>query len=123
MPRGDVVATAGGGSASKAAAWAAVSAVVGIWVPTSAGPAGAAFAVKAAAVPVLLWLAWWLGQLGLQWVLVGDHYSAYGVVGAFMGILVWLYYSSAALFLGAELVRLRGQQMREREAAKNPPPM
>ena len=53
MPRGDVVATAGGGSASKAAAWAAVSAVVGIWVPTSAGPAGAAFAVMvAAAVPV-----------------------------------------------------------------------
>ncbi|MBS0209664.1 MAG: YihY/virulence factor BrkB family protein [Planctomycetes bacterium] len=71
---------------------------------------------------ILAAVAWWLGQLGLQWVLVGDHYSAYGVVGAFMGILVWLYYSSAALFLGAELVRLRGQQMREREEAKSRPP-
>lgn len=60
---------------------------------------------------VLAAAGWWLGQLGLQWVLVGDHYTAYGVIGAFMAILAWLYYSSAALFLGAELVRLRGEQL------------
>ena len=64
-------------------------------------------------------LAWWLGQLGLQWVLVGDHYNAYGVVGSFMGILVWLYYSSASLFLGAELVRLQGTREAEKQGASN----
>ncbi len=51
-------------------------------------------------------IAWSVGQRVLEWLVIGDSYSAYGVVGAFLGVMVWLYYASAALFLGAEFVQL-----------------
>lgn len=33
-----------------------------------------------------------------------DQYSAYGVLGALMGVMLWFYYASAVVFLGAEFV-------------------
>ncbi|MFN0053197.1 MAG: YihY/virulence factor BrkB family protein [Planctomycetales bacterium] len=46
-----------------------------------------------------------LGQQGLEAVVIGNHYSAYGVVGSFLAVMLWMYYASAVVLLGAELVR------------------
>jgi uncharacterized BrkB/YihY/UPF0761 family membrane protein len=39
---------------------------------------------------------------------ISGFYSAYGVVGSFLAVLIWMYYSSAVLFFGAEFVRVLG---------------
>jgi membrane protein len=48
---------------------------------------------------------WQIGQQALVALLIGNHYSAYGIIGSFLAILVWFYYASAIVFLGAEYVR------------------
>lgn len=51
-------------------------------------------------------LAWILGQWLLTSVLVGDRFSAYGIIGSFIAVLVWIYYASCVVFLGAEYVQV-----------------
>lgn len=52
-------------------------------------------------------IAWELGRQVLAAFLIGTKYSsAYGVVGTFLGLLVWCYYACTILFLGAEYVRV-----------------
>ena len=48
-------------------------------------------------------LIWELGRLALSAIVVGKKYSAYGVLGAFLAIMLWTYYAMCVLFLGAEL--------------------
>ena len=36
---------------------------------------------------------------------IGNKYSAYGVVGSFIAIMLWVYYGSTVLFFGAEYVQ------------------
>jgi membrane protein len=60
------------------------------------------------ALPVAV--AWEAGQYGLTAFLIGEKFSAYGVVGSFMAVMIWLYYASAAVFFGAELVQCLGQE-------------
>ncbi len=55
-------------------------------------------------------LVWGLGQQVLAHFLIRGFYSAYGVVGSFLGVLFWMYYSSAVLFFGSEFVRVLGIQ-------------
>jgi membrane protein len=55
-------------------------------------------------------LVWLLGQHLLVSFVIGTSYNAYGVVGSFMAIMLWLYYASSVIFLGAELVRAVGQE-------------
>lgn len=51
-------------------------------------------------------IAWEAGRQILAAFLIGTKYSsAYGVVGTFLGLLVWCYYACMILFLGAEYVR------------------
>jgi len=50
-------------------------------------------------------LVWQLGQKLMATYLIGEHYSAYGVVGSFIAVMLWMYYSSAVVFLGAEFVK------------------
>ncbi len=54
-------------------------------------------------------IIWWIGRNALLAFLVGPSYSAYGVVGAVMGVMLWFYYASAVIFLGAEFVHALGQ--------------
>lgn len=50
--------------------------------------------------------AWELGRAVLASVVIGQKYSsAYGVVGAFIAILLWCYYAVIVMFLGAEYVQ------------------
>lgn len=48
---------------------------------------------------------WHVGQRILESFVISDKYSAYGVVGSFLAVMLWIYYASAIVFLGAELVR------------------
>lgn len=49
-------------------------------------------------------LVWSAGRYVLLSLIVGERFSAYGVVGALMGVMLWFYYASAVVFLGAEFV-------------------
>ncbi len=49
-------------------------------------------------------LIWQLGQRLLEILVIGEKYSAYGIVGSFIALMAWIYYSSTVLLLGGELV-------------------
>ena len=53
---------------------------------------------------VFVSLIWILGQRLLVTLLIGRSYTAYGVVGSFIAVMIWVYYISTILFLGAEFV-------------------
>ncbi|HWB00305.1 MAG TPA: YihY/virulence factor BrkB family protein, partial [Pirellulales bacterium] len=54
---------------------------------------------------ILVGIIWQLGQYALASFVISSKYSAYGVVGSFIAIMVWMYYGSAVIFLGAEFVK------------------
>ncbi len=58
----------------------------------------------------LVALVWQIGQHFLAMFVISDRYSVYGVVGSFIALMVWFYYASAAVFLGAEVVRSLGRE-------------
>lgn len=61
---------------------------------------------------------WELGRLVLATYFTMSDYSAYGVVGAVLAAMLWAYYASSVLFLGAEYVQvIREQAQRERREA------
>ena len=49
---------------------------------------------------------WEIGRLVLAAVLAGQTFSAYGVVGAFIALMAWIYYACTIFFIGAELVQV-----------------
>ncbi len=51
-------------------------------------------------------VVWEVGRQLLTHFLVGTKYSsAYGVVGSFIAVMLWIYYGVSVLFLGAEYVQ------------------
>ncbi|MBI2479260.1 MAG: YihY/virulence factor BrkB family protein [Planctomycetia bacterium] len=61
---------------------------------------------------------WELGRLLLATYFTMSDYSAYGVVGSVLAAMLWAYYASSVLFLGAEYVQvIREQAQRERQEA------
>ncbi|MGD9644683.1 MAG: YihY/virulence factor BrkB family protein [Pirellulales bacterium] len=54
---------------------------------------------------ILAALIWEVGQQVLAHFVIADRYSAYGVVGAFIALMLWMYYASAVVLLGGEFVR------------------
>ncbi|HLJ11342.1 MAG TPA: YihY/virulence factor BrkB family protein [Planctomycetaceae bacterium] len=59
----------------------------------------------AASGGLLAAVVWQIGQRLLEAFVISDHYTAYGVLGSFMAVMLWMYYGSAVLLLGAEFVR------------------
>jgi membrane protein len=53
---------------------------------------------------LLVSLVWLFGQRLLVRFLIGPSYTAYGIVGTFIAVMIWVYYVSAILFLGAEFI-------------------
>jgi len=49
-------------------------------------------------------VVWAIGRYFLLLLVVGEQYSAYGILGALMGVMLWFYYASAVVVLGAEFV-------------------
>jgi membrane protein len=51
-------------------------------------------------------IVWEIGRQVLAAYIVGGKYtSAYGVIGSFIAVMIWIYYANAAIFLGAEFVQ------------------
>jgi len=59
----------------------------------------------AAAGGLLTAISWQIGQRVLESIVISSNYSAYGVVGSFLAVMLWMYYASAVVLLGAEFVR------------------
>jgi membrane protein len=59
----------------------------------------------AAAGGLLTAFTWQIGQRVLESIVISNNYSAYGVVGSFLAVMLWMYYASAVVLLGAEFVR------------------
>jgi membrane protein len=53
-------------------------------------------------------LVWEIGRLVLSALVVGSSYSAYGVVGSFIALMLWIYYASSLILLGAQIVQVLG---------------
>jgi len=56
-------------------------------------------------------VTWEAGRLVLAEFLIGDRYTTYGIVGSLLVLMLWAYYATSVLLLGAEYV----QVIRERE--------
>lgn len=51
---------------------------------------------------------WEIGRQILAALLIGTRYTAaYGVIGSFIGLMLWCYYAVAVLLLGAEYIEVR----------------
>lgn len=57
---------------------------------------------------VIVAMSWELGSQVVARFIVGGNYSAYGVVGSFIAIMLWVYYASILLLLGAQMVQVLG---------------
>lgn len=57
---------------------------------------------------LLVAFVWQVGQQVLSLFVIGEKYTAYGVVGSFVALMVWMYYASVVVFLGAEIVQTFG---------------
>jgi membrane protein len=67
---------------------------------------------------VLAAVVWEIGRWLLAWYVIAAKYSsAYGVVGSFIAMMVWVYYASTVLFLGAEVVKVLGERRKNSEDA------
>jgi membrane protein len=53
-------------------------------------------------------IIWEAGRRILAVLVIASHYSVYGVVGAFIAVMLWVYYAAAAVFFGAEFVQVIG---------------
>jgi membrane protein len=66
---------------------------------------------------------WEIGRLLLGYVVTKANYSTYGVIGAFLAMMVWVYYASSLLFLGAQFVQVLGhRQDDDGDSPSNPAP-
>lgn len=66
-------------------------------------------------------VAWEIGRQILSAFLIADKYSAYGVVGAFIAILLWVYYANSLLFIGAEYVQVICEKCPRSASGPQPP--
>ncbi|MDP1563725.1 MAG: YihY/virulence factor BrkB family protein [Pirellulaceae bacterium] len=51
-------------------------------------------------------LTWEVGRYFLAWLIISDNYHTFGVVGVFMGLMMWAYYGTYVVLLGATLTRV-----------------
>ena len=58
-------------------------------------------------------ITWEAGRYILAWLVISDKYNAFGVVGVFMGLLLWMFYASAVILLGAVFVRVANNAIDE----------
>lgn len=71
-------------------------------VPWRAAAAGGLFAG----------IVWEIGRQLLATYIIGQRYdSAYGVIGAFLAIMFWVYYAGTVLFFGAEVAQAVCQRL------------
>lgn len=80
---------------------------------------------EAARGALLASVMWEIGRRVLAAVVIGSRFSVYGVVGSFVAIMLWTFYATTILFLGAEYIqvfcaRCRPESSLPAEAAARP---
>ena len=68
-------------------------------------------AIRGGLVAAVLWEAC---RQAMALVLVGRKYTAYGVVGSLIAVMVWIYVAVTVLFFGAEYARVIADESKER---------
>jgi membrane protein len=58
-------------------------------------------------------IAWEIGRQLLAFLIVGKSYTAYGVIGSFIVLMLWFYYASMVLLFGAEFVAVGSNRRSE----------
>jgi membrane protein len=67
---------------------------------------------------LLAGVLWEISRQVLTYLLSGRQYTAYGVVGSLIAVMLWIYIASSILFLGAEYVRVAdGRSVNGRSAS------
>ncbi|MGD0655695.1 MAG: YihY/virulence factor BrkB family protein [Thermoguttaceae bacterium] len=61
---------------------------------------------------------WEAGRRILAALVIGTHYSVYGVVGAFIAVMLWFYYATATVFFAAEFARVIDKKSRAGQAPR-----
>jgi membrane protein len=51
-------------------------------------------------------IMWEIGRRVLAAIVIGSRFSVYGVVGSFVAIMLWTFYATTILFLGAEYIQV-----------------
>jgi len=51
-------------------------------------------------------IMWEIGRRLLAAVVIGSRFSVYGVVGAFVAVMLWTFYAATVLFLAAEYIQV-----------------
>jgi membrane protein len=64
---------------------------------------------------------WQIGSQLISRFLVGGRYTAYGVIGSFIIMMLWVYCASILLFLGAQLVQVLGHPEENSPPGPAPP--
>ena len=71
-------------------------------------------------VGLLVAVLWVVGRSIVANLVIGEKYTALGVTGSFLAILVWIYCNSIVLLFGAVLVRVIADEASEAETANAP---
>ena len=58
-------------------------------------------------------VAWEIGRQLLAFLIVGKSYTAYGVIGSFIVLMLWFYYASVVLLFGASFVAVESIEQTE----------
>lgn len=71
---------------------------------------------------VVTGIAWEIGRQLLALFLASGSYSAYGIIGSLIVLMLWCYYGSIVLLFGAEFVEINGRMYETRRAAATAAP-
>lgn len=77
---------------------------------------------NAAAGGLLAAGVWEIGRMALTALVIGRRYSAYGVIGAFLAIMLWAYYAVSVIFVGAEFAQTFAEDVAKVEKKENSNP-
>lgn len=71
---------------------------------------------------LLVAIVWQIGSQVLSRYIAKGNYSAYGVVGSFIVVMLWVYCASMLLYLGAQLVQVLGHPENHDDTPAGYPP-
>lgn len=67
-------------------------------------------------------LTWEIGRWVLAAYVVSERYTAFGVVGVFLAVMLWLFYGMNVIIFGATYVRVLGETRNLHRPSANPQP-
>jgi membrane protein len=65
-------------------------------------------------------VTWEIGRQVLALYVIGEKYSAYGVIGSMLAIILWIYYAVSVVFFGAEYVQVFRERHHSAKGDRSP---